>query len=100
MNPNKALWEKGDFTEIAGFMRQSGEVLVKSLGITTPMRIASRVGSVGRFGASFSRCASCVENSRRLTSWRGLTSRCVAMMDQLSAEIFSRSSSGFTGLVM
>src|SRR6266566_1120517 len=39
MNPNKALWEKGDFTEIAAFMRQSGEVLVKSLGITTPMRI-------------------------------------------------------------
>src|SRR5881296_2766994 len=39
MNPNKALWEKGDFTEIAAFMRQSGEVLVKALGITTPMRI-------------------------------------------------------------
>src|SRR5207244_10679381 len=39
MNPNKALWEKGDFTEIAAFMRQSGEVLVKALGVTTPMRI-------------------------------------------------------------
>src|SRR2546427_10404598 len=39
MNPNKALWEKGDFTEIAAFMRQSGEALVNSLGITTPMRI-------------------------------------------------------------
>src|SRR3989440_4358066 len=39
MNPNKALWEKGDFTEIAAFMRQSGEELVKSLGITTPMRV-------------------------------------------------------------
>src|SRR5207248_11075912 len=39
MNPNKALWEKGDFTEIAAFMRESGEVLVKSLGITTPIRI-------------------------------------------------------------
>ncbi len=25
MNPNKALWEKGDFTEIAALMRQSGE---------------------------------------------------------------------------
>jgi len=23
VNPNKALWEKGDFTEIAAFMRQS-----------------------------------------------------------------------------
>ena len=39
VNPNKALWEKGDFTEIAAFMRQSGEALVKSLGITTPMRV-------------------------------------------------------------
>ena len=38
MNPNKALWEKGDFTEIAAFMRQSGEALVKSLGITPPLR--------------------------------------------------------------
>jgi len=39
MNPNKALWEKGDFTEIAAFMRQSGKALVKSLGITTPLRV-------------------------------------------------------------
>jgi len=38
MNPNKALWEKGDFTEIAAFMRQSGEAVVKSLGITPPLR--------------------------------------------------------------
>src|SRR5260370_20047970 len=39
MNPNKALWEKGDFTEIAAFMRQSGEAVVQSLGITTPPRV-------------------------------------------------------------
>ena len=39
MNPNKALWEKGDFTKIAAFMRQSGEAVVKSLGITTPLRV-------------------------------------------------------------
>lgn len=38
MNPNKALWEKGDFTRIAAFMRQSGEAVAKSLGITTPLR--------------------------------------------------------------
>jgi ubiquinone/menaquinone biosynthesis C-methylase UbiE len=38
MNPNKALWEKGDFTQIADLMRQSGEAFVKSLGITTPLR--------------------------------------------------------------
>ena len=39
MNPNKALWEKGDFTEIAGFMRQSGEAVAQSLGITPPVRV-------------------------------------------------------------
>ena len=39
MNPNKALWEKGDFTEIAALMRQSGEALVKSLGIKPPLRV-------------------------------------------------------------
>jgi len=39
MNPNKALWEKGDFSQIAAFMRQSGEAVVKSLGITTPLRV-------------------------------------------------------------
>jgi ubiquinone/menaquinone biosynthesis C-methylase UbiE len=38
-NPNKALWEKGDFTEIAAFMRQSGETIVKSLRITPSMRV-------------------------------------------------------------
>jgi len=36
MNPNKALWEKGDFTEIAAFMRQSEEVLVKSCSRGSP----------------------------------------------------------------
>src|SRR5437660_176285 len=39
MNPNKALWEKGNFTEIAAFMRQSGQAVVKSLGITAPLRV-------------------------------------------------------------
>jgi SAM-dependent methyltransferase len=33
-NPNKALWEKGDFTRIAASMRESGEALVGTLGIT------------------------------------------------------------------
>ena len=37
-NANKALWEKGDFTEIAAFMRQSGEAVVESLGVTPPVR--------------------------------------------------------------
>jgi ubiquinone/menaquinone biosynthesis C-methylase UbiE len=39
MNPNQALWEKGDFTEIAAFMRQSGEAVVQSLGIASPLRV-------------------------------------------------------------
>jgi ubiquinone/menaquinone biosynthesis C-methylase UbiE len=39
MNPNKALWEKGDFTAIAALMRQSGDALVQSLGITPPLRV-------------------------------------------------------------
>ncbi|HEY3386338.1 MAG TPA: methyltransferase domain-containing protein, partial [Saprospiraceae bacterium] len=34
MNPNKALWEKGDFTRIAETMRESGEELISRLGIT------------------------------------------------------------------
>jgi len=34
INPNKALWEKGDFTRIAESMRESGEALVMTLGIT------------------------------------------------------------------
>ncbi|KKQ07362.1 methyltransferase type 11 [Candidatus Daviesbacteria bacterium RIFCSPHIGHO2_12_FULL_37_16] len=38
-NSNKALWEKGDFTQIAAFMRQSGEEIVKSLEITPPLRV-------------------------------------------------------------
>jgi ubiquinone/menaquinone biosynthesis C-methylase UbiE len=37
-NPNRALWEKGDFTEIAAFMRQSGEAVVESLGVKPPLR--------------------------------------------------------------
>src|SRR5919197_3144314 len=38
-NPNKALWEKGDFTRIAATMRESGEALVKSLGITKGLKV-------------------------------------------------------------
>jgi len=38
-NPNKALWEKGDFTRIAASMRESGEALVSKLGIAPGMRV-------------------------------------------------------------
>ncbi|CAN5127322.1 class I SAM-dependent methyltransferase [soil metagenome] len=39
MNPNKALWEKGDFTRIAETMRESGEALVPKLGITKGLNV-------------------------------------------------------------
>ncbi len=38
-NPNKALWEKGDFTRIAETMRQSGEELVETLGIREGLKV-------------------------------------------------------------
>jgi SAM-dependent methyltransferase len=39
MNPNKELWEKGDFTRIAETMRESGEALVRGLGITNGLKV-------------------------------------------------------------
>jgi SAM-dependent methyltransferase len=39
INPNQALWEKGDFTRIAATMRESGEALVARLGITVGSRV-------------------------------------------------------------
>jgi SAM-dependent methyltransferase len=38
-NPNKALWEKGDFTRIAETMRDSGEAFVETLGIRPGMAV-------------------------------------------------------------
>ncbi|CAN5338293.1 hypothetical protein BH10PSE2_BH10PSE2_18640 [soil metagenome] len=39
MNPNKALWEKGDFTRMAEAMRDSGAGFVKDLGIEPGMKV-------------------------------------------------------------
>jgi SAM-dependent methyltransferase len=39
INPNKALWERGDFTRIASSMRGSGESLVNGLGVRPGMRV-------------------------------------------------------------
>jgi ubiquinone/menaquinone biosynthesis C-methylase UbiE len=39
VNPNKALWEKGDFTRLAETMRNSGTQLVEKLGITKGMKV-------------------------------------------------------------
>jgi SAM-dependent methyltransferase len=39
MNPNKALWEKGDFTRIADTMRESGEALIESIGVRPGLKV-------------------------------------------------------------
>src|SRR6476620_6140122 len=39
INPNKALWEKGDFTQLAQTMRESGTAFVEQLGITPKMDV-------------------------------------------------------------
>lgn len=39
MNPNKALWEKGDFTRIARTMRESGDELIDGLGVSSGMKV-------------------------------------------------------------
>lgn len=39
MNPNKALWEKGDFSRIAASMRESGEALVAAIGVTPGLNV-------------------------------------------------------------
>lgn len=38
-NPNKALWEKGDFTRIAAAMREAGDALVATLGVVPDMEV-------------------------------------------------------------
>src|SRR5262245_62775975 len=39
VNPNKALWEKGDFTRIAAAMRESGDALVERIGVTKGLKV-------------------------------------------------------------
>lgn len=38
-HPNKVLWEKGDFTQLAANMRESGEELVSQLGVKKGMDV-------------------------------------------------------------
>ncbi len=47
MNPNKALWEKGDFTQIAATMRESGEALVNKLGNIKGLKVLDLGGGDG-----------------------------------------------------
>lgn len=39
MNANKMLWEKGDFTQLAKTMRESGEALVAGLNVTKNLAV-------------------------------------------------------------
>jgi SAM-dependent methyltransferase len=39
VNPNKALWEKGDFTRIADTMRESGDALVQRIGVSEGLKV-------------------------------------------------------------
>ena len=39
MNPNKALWEKGDFTRIAASMRGSGDAVIAAEGVTPGLEV-------------------------------------------------------------
>lgn len=46
-NPNKALWEKGDFTKLAETMRESGDALVEKIGVTEGMNVLDLGGGDG-----------------------------------------------------
>ena len=83
MNLNQALWEKGDFTRIAQSMRDSGEALVKSLGIRRGMKVldlgcgdGTTALPAARFGAEVlgvDIARNLVEAARRRASDQGLT---------------------------
>lgn len=47
INPNKALWEKGDFTQIADTMRESGAALVDKIGVTKGLKVLDLGGGDG-----------------------------------------------------
>src|ERR1043165_1533429 len=83
VNPNKALWEKGDFTRIAASMRESGEALVEKIGIKRGMKVldlgcgdgttaipAAKLGAEGR-GVDIAR--NLVEAGNRRAQEMGLT---------------------------
>src|SRR5437868_9166952 len=83
VNPNKALWEKGDFTRIAESMRESGEALVTTLGITDGLEVldlgcgdgttalpAARLGA-NVLGVDIAR--NLVEAGNKLAAEQGLT---------------------------
>lgn len=66
MDPNKALWEKGDFTRIAARMRESGESLVARLGVD----IASNLVEAGNRHAQAEGLPNCRIQEGNATSSR------------------------------
>jgi len=82
-NPNKALWEKGDFTRIADTMRESGEAVVEKLGITKGLKVldlgcgdGTTALPAAKFGADvlgIDIAKNLVEAGNRRAAERGLT---------------------------
>ena len=83
VNPNKALWEKGDFTRIADTMRKSGEAVVEKLGITKGLNVldlgcgdGTTAVPAAKFGADvlgIDIAKNLVEAGNRRAAERGLT---------------------------
>jgi SAM-dependent methyltransferase len=86
MHPNKALWEKGDFTRVADSMRESGERFVSALGITPGLKVLDLGCGDGttaipeaRLGADVlgvDIAQNLVEAGNRRAAAEALTSRC------------------------
>jgi SAM-dependent methyltransferase len=83
VNPNQALWEKGDFTRIAATMRESGDALVQRIGIKKGIQVldlgcgdgttalpAARLGA-NVLGVDIAR--NLVEAGNKLAAGKGLT---------------------------
>lgn len=83
MNANKALWEKGNFTEIANYMRESGREVAASLGITPGMKVlelgcgdgttAIPIAELGANVLGVDIASNLVEAGNRSAAMRGLT---------------------------
>ena len=71
VNPNKALWEKGDFTQIAETMRESGAALVNKLGITPGLKVLDLGGGDGTTAMPAAKAGAdvlCVDIARNLVT--------------------------------
>lgn len=83
MNPNQALWEKGDFTQIANAMRKSAESIIGGLGIARGLKVldlgcgdgttALPAGNLGAQVLGIDIAGNLVAAARRRASQAGLT---------------------------